>query len=493
MDISVSSDITKGFKTVRIKDDKDLEQTITKTNWSSGIFKDGYRNRKNFLYADCIALDIDNTSGPEIKIEDAVKIFAEYKALIIPTQSHQKPKQTHPVAVDRFRVILPLSDRITDPDTYYGTFNYLKNKFPFIDKACGDPSRYWKPSRAGAITIAGKVLSPVARTKSVETIKPDVPFKGTLLPATYNFLIFGATGGNWNSSLYLAAIDLHSQGYSKEESISILETATRNYEGSLNESDVKTIDSAYNATPEHTKRGAVNSFNFQKVGDIINTEESINWLVGDLLTQGGLSIIAGAPKSGKSTIIRQLAKCIAQGIPFLSRPCSQGPVIYLALEEQKALLSSQLKQLGVTNDDPFFIHCGPVQSPDKKEDLRKFVIKERPALVVIDTLLLFTDGQDVNNYNEMYSILTYFREIARDSGAHILLVHHTNKSQAGGAASILGSNAIHGSVDCAIIFCNVNGTRKITSSQRGGMPFDNVPLEFDATKQTYDIGIEESF
>jgi AAA domain len=494
MDISVSKDITKGFKIVRIKDFADLENTITKTNWSSGIFKDGYRNRKNFLYADCIALDVDNTQGDEVTIEKATSLFKDYRAIIIPTQNHRKPKDSHPVSVDRYRIILPLSERITDADLYYGTFDSLKEQFPFVDTACGDPSRYWKPSSGKAIVLEGAPLNPSPKkTKATPVANNNTPFKGTLLPATYNFIVFGANSGAWNRSLYLAAIDLSSQGYNVEEATNILTTATRNYEGSLNEADLKTIESAYNATPEHTKRGAVSSFNFQKVGDIINTEDKINWLVGDLLTQGGLSIIAGAPKSGKSTIIRQLAKCVAQGAEFLSRPCQSGAVVYLALEEQKALLSSQLKQLGVTNEDPFFIHCGPVQSPDKKEDLRKFVIKEKPALVVIDTLLLFTDGQDVNNYNDMYSILTYFREIARDSGAHILLVHHTNKSQAGGAASILGSNAIHGSVDCAIIFCNVNGTRKITTSQRGGLPFDNTPLEFNADKQTYVLGHEEGF
>ena len=56
------------------------------------------------------------------------------------------------------------------------------------------------------------------------------------------------------------------------------------------------------------------------------------FLVEDLIP-GGVNVIAGDEKTGKSWMMLHLALCIAKGEDFLGHPVRQGNVIYLSLED----------------------------------------------------------------------------------------------------------------------------------------------------------------
>src|SRR5262245_14100822 len=73
------------------------------------------------------------------------------------------------------------------------------------------------------------------------------------------------------------------------------------------------------------------------------------WIVQKLLRSSGLSLLAGKPKSGKSTLARQLAVSVARGVPFLGRPTRVAPVLYVALEDidDELLNSFQRETTGV--------------------------------------------------------------------------------------------------------------------------------------------------
>jgi AAA domain len=489
MKLSVSEHKAYGYKVVEVNSSEEIVNQTTKHKWSQGVFKDGHRNLENFVSADFIGLDIDNTGPEEITIKQAKELFEDYMHIIMPTKSHQKAKYEGGPIADRYRIILPFERTVTDPEEYYGTFHALYEKFPFLDKQCQDPCRYWEPSTSVANSHwYGKKITPTKLNRQRIAQAPVIGMKGQLAYKTVSFLLAGAPPSMWNQQLHHAALDLRTNGYTESEAVEMLKVAARedlgNY-GYLDEKDLGTIASAYKGAIFHDQRGPAKAFEFKRVGDVTKNTKKIDWLVDGLLGYGGLSLIAGPPKSGKSTIIRQLSKSIAQGIPFLGRETKKGKVLYLALEEQESLLSEQLKQLGVTDDDDFFIHTGPIIADDRNAKLEAIVDQEKPSFVVIDTMVLFVGAQDMNNYNEMYKSLTFFRDLARKSGTHINFVHHSNKSDLGGTKSIMGSSAIHGSVDNALMFSNNNGRRTITTSQRGGRPFDSQKLQFIPETQTY--------
>src|SRR6266542_1619661 len=184
---------------------------------------------------------------------------------------------------------------------------------------------------------------------------------------------------------------------------------------------------------------------FVALGDILSEpEEEHRCLVDPLLPTGGLSVLAGKPKAGKSTIARTLALAVAQGKPWLEKfMTSQGPVIYLALEEKRQELRRHFRAMGATGDEPIkvFVSLAPT---DGLSQLRAEVDKTKPALVIVDPLLRFTRIEDANDYAVVSKAFEPLLGLARDTGSHVLALHHIGKGDHSGGDAILGSTAIFG-------------------------------------------------
>jgi hypothetical protein len=200
-------------------------------------------------------------------------------------------------------------------------------------------------------------------------------------------------------------------------------------------------------------------------------EEERRWLVQDLLLVGGLSLWAAKPKVGKSTLARGLCAAVAQGEPFLGREVTQGPVLYLGLEEQRSEVTRHFRALRVSEEAPLKVYV-EIPPADGIERLRVSVEAERPVLVVVDGLFRLIRVLDANAYADLSAKLTPLLELARQNEAHVLLTHHEGKgaSDRDGQDGVLGSTAIVGSVDVtfALRKDRATGRRTIRSTARYG-------------------------
>jgi len=79
--------------------------------------------------------------------------------------------------------------------------------------------------------------------------------RGRLSLATATFMTNGAEPGEWNNSLYKAAKDHQEQGYTEEEFLERAEKVT----GTLDETDLKTIASAFKKEPKYEPRTMVSA------------------------------------------------------------------------------------------------------------------------------------------------------------------------------------------------------------------------------------------
>jgi RecA-family ATPase len=181
---------------------------------------------------------------------------------------------------------------------------------------------------------------------------------------------------------------------------------------------------------------------------------------------------------------------VARGSTFLDRQVKRGSVLYLALEEQDAMLYEQFVKSGVREDDDIKLHIGGVNGDNALDQLYEYAAETKPSLIIVDTLMLLAQLKDSNSYDEVNPAMAKFRKLARDTGTHVCCIHHQNKSADGGTGSILGSSAIHGALDCAMIFNVIGLKRYITTSQRGGVPFYNREVVFDTKTETYKLGEE---
>lgn len=518
MELSLAKDKTN-FVTTSIPSFEGIKDVILKSNYSLSTFKDNYRNKDNFLKAETLALDFD--SG--MTLNEAKLQFAGYKHIIATTRSHQKEKNG--LKCDRFRVILNLEQTITDPEIYVSTYKALLDKFPQADKATKDPSRMFYPSTTIISTkLDGLDIKAIIVDKSTQNAFDTSHYKsGDKIPEGWSKCKWSILQGNFeagegNEAMMAIATTMRNAGYTKgmtrELCLNALDarlarTGADYKDGDFDREVLKPVFEAknkphYSCKTEHTwlhdyccsledgcNSGVSDTLDLTQASKLKETAGDIDWLVDGLFTVGGLSIIAGPPKSGKSTIARQLMIASSRGEKFLERKCAKSKVVYLAIEEQDSILAEQYEGLGITETDDIFVHVGPIPAQDKNRVIRNTIEKLGARLLFIDTIMLYGDVQDSNNYNELNRLLADIRNIARETQCHICVIHHANKGGKFGSGSIHGSVAIHGAVDCAFIVNVFGDKRVLTTSQRGGRPFVKRRLLFNKANETYSLGADD--
>ena len=102
-------------------------------------------------------------------------------------------------------------------------------------------------------------------------------------------------------------------------------------------------------------------------------------------------------------------------------------------------------------DDPVYVHVGTVQEQSKTlKTIKNFVIEKKIVLVVIDSLSRIPwNVMDENNNMEVIREVSPLLEMARETDAAVLLIHHERKSGGDDGRSIRGGSALFGLVDQA--------------------------------------------
>lgn len=234
------------------------------------------------------------------------------------------------------------------------------------------------------------------------------------------------------------------------------------------------------------------AFHMVPIGELYKFKDTKEWTVDNLFAESGLCLIAGPSKSGKSTLIRQLAKCILRGEDFLGRKCKKGKLFWFGLEEQQEDLNAGFKKLGIHANEDLHVHVGAPLSLKAIEDLMILLCEEKPVMAVIDTLFDLVQVESENSYNEVKTQLARLSHVARMSGTTIITIHHTKHPQQGdskrGMRAILGSTAILGKMDSALVMESEQKRRYITTAGRSIHPWDYREILFDFKTQIYSLG-----
>jgi 5S rRNA maturation endonuclease (ribonuclease M5) len=254
-------------------------------------------------------------------------------------------------------------------------------------------------------------------------------------------------------------------------------------------------------TPELTpadvaKWGAskpMSGFTLTRLGDLMREpEEQVSWLLEGVLPAGGLGLLAAKPKTGKSTLARCLALAVARGESFLNRPTLQGAVIYLALEEKRSEVRGHFRAMGASGEEEILIHAAHAPA-DAVPAITAEMKAQKPVLLIIDPLLRFTRVKDGNDYAQVTAALEPILILARESGAHVLLVHHLGKGErAEPTDGILGSTALFAAVDTALVMRRTEKYRTLQSRQRYGEDLTETVLTFDPERRNLSLGAERS-
>jgi hypothetical protein len=226
------------------------------------------------------------------------------------------------------------------------------------------------------------------------------------------------------------------------------------------------------------------------------TPANIEW-VSPLAAYGFVSLIAGPPKGGKSTLLAGLLREREVGGVYLwGDPVPKGPMVLVTEEGGLAVVR---KTLGLTTLDildrrNFFEH-GLSKLEHLLAALTQWCGERERALIVIDTLAIWGDIKDENDATAATQAVALLTLLTQQTQSAMVLAHHARKGGGDHGEGIRGSGAIFATVDQAIelgyVTDKTSDNRLLTLSGRLIFPeihelgFDRGTNTYKATTSTY--------
>ena len=230
-----------------------------------------------------------------------------------------------------------------------------------------------------------------------------------------------------------------------------------------------------------------------RVGEIQSEESAGRWLVEGLWGASSVGVIGGAPKCAKTWLGLDMALSVATGTACLGKYAvpEPGPVLVYLAEDALPVLRERVEGMARhrgldLGQVEIHVITAPTLRLDRDRDrirLLETAKRLRPRLLVLDPLVRL-HGIDENHAGEVAELLAYFRSLQRQFDLSVLLVHHTRKNAAGGAAAgqgLRGSSDIHAFGDSNLYLRRTKEHLVLSSEHRAAPASAPVYLELVAT------------
>jgi hypothetical protein len=189
----------------------------------------------------------------------------------------------------------------------------------------------------------------------------------------------------------------------------------------------------------------------------------IEWIVGEMISAGSVSMFYGEPGSKKTYALLSMAICVAMGKPWLGQDVKPCKVLIVDEESGERRLALRLGlalrgEFGDENTPIEFVSLAGFKLDDKEDrkELQLLIEATGAGLVIIDALADVMDG-DENSKQDTQPVFTALRKLAEATNAAIIIIHHSNK-----AGGYRGSSAIKGALDLMVKITSEDGSDWIT-------------------------------
>ncbi len=334
------------------------------------------------------------------------------------------------------------------------------------------------------------------------------------------------TTGKRSDIIWYLENKLNEAGLNPEEIITLIKySAWNKYKGRADEEErlktelEKIIESKVKVPDEDRVEESVEEetsigLEVQSYYDLMcSPDQNPGWLIKGFWLNRSHGIVAGEPKSFKSTLALDLAISVASGAPFLGKHevIHPGPVIYIQNENSQWIMKDRvgkisaargvIGEVNIKTDSTLAVKWAPniplymvnqqsflLSDPLHQKILEKMIEQYEPSLVILDPLYLMFDG-DINSAKELSPILQWLLDIRYRLNVGIMIIHHYSKSNGDsssrrGGQRMLGSTTLHGWTESAWY---------INTDSNNEAPDDLSDNDLNSAKAEGNITIEREF
>ena len=212
----------------------------------------------------------------------------------------------------------------------------------------------------------------------------------------------------------------------------------------------------------------------------------LEYLIQGILPVPAFGVLYGPPGSGKSFVALSMALAIAAGSQWLGHGVSKGKVLYVAAEGTLGMrnrLKAYRTKFGINDENIKFIGVPfDIRSSEHVPAIIRSLNQAdfQPSLIIVDTLARVAVGADENSAKDMGQVVDGFETLKRETGASILVIHHTRKD----GGSERGSSSLRGACD-VMIGCeamDADGLSKLVlkcEKMKDDEPFPEIGLKLE--------------
>jgi hypothetical protein len=164
---------------------------------------------------------------------------------------------------------------------------------------------------------------------------------------------------------------------------------------------------------------------------IASSDKARDWLIAGIVPLGSVTLLAAAGGTGKTTLLYNWALHVALGSPWSGRRCMKGKSLLISADEPLTDTAEKLSVIGYQDAglNPGDISFWETWRFSNMQQLEDYIRKERPSLVMIDSLTACLAGMNVDLAKSSAGDAIYgLRDMANAYRCSIVILHHLNKS-----------------------------------------------------------------